>query len=238
VLVTEHSGVNAGATPAVRWSETLTADDVAALRQQMQCMARLVSAAAIDKVLNMVLAQPTPLEANQLAYLRCSSAGYAARDAIVERAGKRFGLKTAYLESPEQAGDAPRALAKEVGPVVSGQSVHFALWAAAVKAQQDLVDAMNAGDYDAATAALNRSFAGSGINPAVVDEIMVRRRNINWMKTLPPLLDQGGAFVLVGVAHLSGRAGLIAMLRMRGYSVRPVKVPAGTGTLDNVSDAL
>jgi len=43
-------------------------------------MAPLVSATAIDKVLAMVLAQPTPLEANRLAYQRCSSAGYAARD--------------------------------------------------------------------------------------------------------------------------------------------------------------
>jgi len=52
---------------------------------------------------------------------------------------------------------------------------------------------MNAGEYDAATAALNRSLAGSGIDPEVVNEIMVHRRNINWMKALPPLLNQGGA---------------------------------------------
>ncbi|BFG80448.1 hypothetical protein PTKU46_84820 [Paraburkholderia terrae] len=238
VLVTEHEDVDAGVTPAVSWREALTADDVAMLRQQMQCMAPLAPATAVDNVLTRVLTQPTPLEAIQLAYQRCASAGYASRDAIVERAGMRYGLKPAYLETPEQAGDAPRALAREVGAAVSGQSVHFALSPAAMKAQADLVDAVNAGDYDAASAALDRSLAGAGINPAVSDDIMVRQRNVNWMTTLPPLLDQGGAFILVGVAHLPGHGGLIALLRARGYLVRPVKVPAGQGKLDDANGTL
>ncbi|WP_429538012.1 TraB/GumN family protein [Paraburkholderia youngii] len=48
--------------------------------------------------------------------------------------------------------------------------------------------------------------------------------------TLPPLLDEGGAFVLVGVGHLPGRDGLIELLRARGYTVTPVTLPAGRGT--------
>jgi uncharacterized protein len=50
---------------------------------------------------------------------------------------------------------------------------------------------------------------------------------------LPPLLNQGEAFILVGAEHLPGRSGLIAMLRKRGYSVRPVKAPAGAGRLND-----
>jgi nucleoside 2-deoxyribosyltransferase len=49
---------------------------------------------------------------------------------------------------------------------VSGQSVHLALSAAAASAQAHLVAALNAGDYDAAAAAENRSLAGSGVHPA------------------------------------------------------------------------
>jgi hypothetical protein len=73
-------------------------DDVAALRRQIQCLALpLVSAASIDRALGMLLAQPTPLEANQIAYRRCESTGYAARDQIIERAAERYVLTPALM---------------------------------------------------------------------------------------------------------------------------------------------
>ncbi|MGF6961345.1 TraB/GumN family protein [Paraburkholderia youngii] len=230
VLVTEHSDVDQGVTPAVRWRDALTEDDVATLREQIQCAAPTAPVSVIEGLLKAVLSQPTPLDANQFAYMRCASAGYVAREQLIERARAQYRIRPAYLETPDQAGGAPRALAKEVGAAVSAQSVHFALSVEGAKAQADVVDALNRGDYGAASAALDRSLAGSGINPSVFNEIMVRRRNLSWMMTLPPLLDEGGAFVLVGVGHLPGRDGLIELLRARGYTVTPVTLPAGRGT--------
>jgi hypothetical protein len=156
----------------VPWRDALTPDDVAILRQQIACFAPpSLTDAQIETVLTAVLQRPTPLEANQIAYQRCASAGYAARDDIVKRAAERYGLTAAYLETPRQAGDAPRALAMTVGAAVSAQAVHFALSPAALNAQADLVDALNAGDYQSAAAAVDRSLAGAGINPTVFDDI-------------------------------------------------------------------
>ncbi|MGZ2744866.1 TraB/GumN family protein [Burkholderia stagnalis] len=58
---------------------------------------------------------------------------------------------------------------------------------------------------------------------------MVRERNAQWLKTLPDLLQRGGTFVLVGVAHLPGPDGLVAGLRARGFSIESIELPAGTG---------
>jgi uncharacterized protein YbaP (TraB family) len=37
-----------------------------------------------------------------------------------------------------------------------------------------------------------------------------------------PLIEKGGAFIAVGVLHLSGDTGLVALLRVTGYKVTPV----------------
>lgn len=54
-------------------------------------------------------------------------------------------------------------------------------------------------------------------------ETMLVERNHNWIPVIEEALrDEGTAMVLVGVAHLPGEDGLLALLEARGYSVSPL----------------
>lgn len=47
-------------------------------------------------------------------------------------------------------------------------------------------------------------------------------RNQNWADRIPALMQQNTSFFAVGAAHLSGKKGLIQLLRKKGYTVTPV----------------
>ncbi len=55
------------------------------------------------------------------------------------------------------------------------------------------------------------------------EEVLIYGRNADWAKRLPPIMKQGSTFVAVGVAHLPGERGLLALLKKAGYTVSPVK---------------
>lgn len=57
-------------------------------------------------------------------------------------------------------------------------------------------------------------------------EILLLGRNRAWMERLIPELEQGSAFVAVGLAHLLGDDSVLAMLAERGFTIRRV---GGTG---------
>lgn len=52
-----------------------------------------------------------------------------------------------------------------------------------------------------------------------VREILLKRRNTNWIKKLPELIQDKSTFIAVGVRHLPGKDGLISLLREKGYKV-------------------
>ena len=52
--------------------------------------------------------------------------------------------------------------------------------------------------------------------------LLLAGRNETMAERTAPLLANGGAFVAVGALHLSGKGGLIALLRGRGYGVTKV----------------
>lgn len=51
---------------------------------------------------------------------------------------------------------------------------------------------------------------------------LMRKRNENWMKKLPGIMDKGSAFIAVGGGHLVGKYGLLSLLQNAGYLIRPV----------------
>jgi len=54
------------------------------------------------------------------------------------------------------------------------------------------------------------------------DEVMLFRRNQNWISRIDILTHERPTFIAVGAAHLGGDKGVIALLRKAGYKVRAV----------------
>lgn len=52
-----------------------------------------------------------------------------------------------------------------------------------------------------------------------LQEVLLKRRNTNWMKKIPELIKDKSTFIAVGVRHLPGKDGLISLLREKGYKV-------------------
>ncbi|MBK3844175.1 TraB/GumN family protein [Paraburkholderia aspalathi] len=221
VVVTEHSGFGDGTVSATPWHKGLEPADIATLREHLSCKLPIRDDTLVDNVIRLHLAQPTPVAADG-----CDSVGYESRDMIIQLAQQRYGITPSYLETDREV----VAQEKRVPWDTSGCGIHFTLSNAAAILRADLVDALNDGDYAKVDRTARKYFAATGMDYGTFYNVMVGERNAAWMQTLPPLLDAGGAFVLVGASHLPGRDGLIALLRQRGYTVQLVQLPAGTGT--------
>jgi uncharacterized protein YbaP (TraB family) len=60
---------------------------------------------------------------------------------------------------------------------------------------------------------------------AVVERLMVRmldERNINMVRRVLPVMDNGSVFMAVGAMHLPGELGVLSLLANEGYEVTPV----------------
>lgn len=53
---------------------------------------------------------------------------------------------------------------------------------------------------------------------------MLTKRNHNWVKNMPALMQKQSVFFAVGAAHLSGNNGVLQLLKENGYSVKPVNI--------------
>ena len=54
-------------------------------------------------------------------------------------------------------------------------------------------------------------------------DILLTKRNQNWVEQLQSILKTKSVFIAVGAAHLVGDDGLITLLRKEGYTLRPIK---------------
>jgi uncharacterized protein YbaP (TraB family) len=59
--------------------------------------------------------------------------------------------------------------------------------------------------------------------PELTDR-MLKNRNLKWIAELPAIIKEQPTFVAVGAAHLVGKYGLIKQLRLKGYTVKAVKI--------------
>jgi uncharacterized protein len=55
-------------------------------------------------------------------------------------------------------------------------------------------------------------------------EILVDKRNINWVQKIIHTINSKSAIIAVGALHLPGKKGLINLLREVGYSVEPMRI--------------
>lgn len=53
-------------------------------------------------------------------------------------------------------------------------------------------------------------------------DILLDRRNKNWVSQLNTILPEKNIFIAVGAGHLVGEYGLIALLKKEGYTLRPI----------------
>jgi uncharacterized protein YbaP (TraB family) len=54
------------------------------------------------------------------------------------------------------------------------------------------------------------------------EEILLTRRNINWIGQLKTIMHKESVFVAVGAGHLVGEKGLLSLLKKEGYKVEPL----------------
>jgi uncharacterized protein YbaP (TraB family) len=52
-------------------------------------------------------------------------------------------------------------------------------------------------------------------------ELLLERRNHDWIPKLTAWINEGNSFIAVGAGHLAGEFGLIRLLRQQGYEVWP-----------------
>jgi uncharacterized protein YbaP (TraB family) len=57
----------------------------------------------------------------------------------------------------------------------------------------------------------------------VYNEILTKR-NHNWVKNMPKLMNKQSIFFAVGAAHLSGNDGVLKLLKEAGYSIKAVNI--------------
>ncbi len=55
------------------------------------------------------------------------------------------------------------------------------------------------------------------------NELLLERRNRNWIPIMEKMMTEGPTFFAVGAGHLGGEAGVIALLREEGYTLTPVR---------------
>lgn len=54
-------------------------------------------------------------------------------------------------------------------------------------------------------------------------EMLLDKRNINWVNQLKGILPKQNIFMAVGAGHLVGKKGLIELLKQEGYTLRPIE---------------
>ncbi|MCB0637163.1 MAG: TraB/GumN family protein [Lewinella sp.] len=55
------------------------------------------------------------------------------------------------------------------------------------------------------------------------EELLLLKRNRNWIPVMSNLMAEGTTFFAVGAGHLAGEEGVIALLRAAGYTLRPIR---------------
>ena len=141
-------------------------------------------------------------------------------DMYFQQEGKRLGNKVLAFETMKEQGDlllgAPmteqkkellESIRKKDEAKTEGDKLY------ALYLQQDL---------DGLEKMLTSAFAKMS-NPDLSDK-MLKDRNLKWIVKIPVMIKEQPTFIAVGAAHLVGQYGLINQLRLKGYTVTPVKI--------------
>jgi uncharacterized protein YbaP (TraB family) len=70
--------------------------------------------------------------------------------------------------------------------------------------------------------AMENSLGKSEFGSDKYEDILLTRRNINWVDQLKSIMKKESVFVAVGAGHLVGEKGLLNLLRKEGYTITPL----------------
>jgi len=73
-----------------------------------------------------------------------------------------------------------------------------------------------------AVAEMANMISEEGSDAGRFEELLLTRRNENWMNPMVEIMQKGKAFFAVGAGHLGNTKGVIALLRQAGYTVEAV----------------
>lgn len=207
-----------------RWASALTPEEVQTFATRLQCnpKAKLAPGTDVAKASHRLLSMGDPVSALGIAVLRCAPPGTVSRDDLLARAAAERGLATVGLE---------RAVDVEAKRFSIDEDTYAHLLKAALQPGNEvdmerLAVALNNAEYDEILSIMAAPVPASAAQR--YRDVMVDERNVEWMSRLRPLLEEGGAVINVGAAHLGGTNGLIALLESRGYAVEAMLVPAAT----------
>jgi uncharacterized protein YbaP (TraB family) len=54
-------------------------------------------------------------------------------------------------------------------------------------------------------------------------ELLLDRRNRNWIPIMESAMKKSSTFFAVGAGHLAGSQGVLELLRKQGYKVKPIQ---------------
>ncbi|MFP3655742.1 MULTISPECIES: TraB/GumN family protein [Burkholderia] len=221
--VVEHTGIptlpdnQAPAPGATReWAKTLTDAEINIYLERAKC------GGWSEQSARELLAEPTPHEANALAYTICPFPRSMSRDNYLATIAP-FSL-TRATEVLEDANwvESQRRMVPPSGDIPGFK------WALAHDPKSVLEqtrDLLNAGNYDGIRAQVLESM-GTEDAAAAYTKHMVDERNAAWLPRLGAILNDGNAVVVVGAMHFPGPTGLISLLRQRGYVVQAISWPS------------
>ncbi|QTN38785.1 TraB/GumN family protein [Cryomorphaceae bacterium] len=89
----------------------------------------------------------------------------------------------------------------------------------AVEVTEAIIEAYKSNDYSAIERMEKKDMDHWGSIDHLLED-----RNDRWVKQIPQIVPNGGAFIAVGAMHLVGSRGLVEQLRSQGYSVQPIPV--------------
>ena len=69
---------------------------------------------------------------------------------------------------------------------------------------------------------MEKLLAKSEFGSEKYEEILLTKRNINWVEQLKNIMPRENVFVAVGAGHLTGKNGLLSLLKKEGYTVEPL----------------
>ena len=55
-----------------------------------------------------------------------------------------------------------------------------------------------------------------------IKSFILDQRNKNWVANMPEIMQKEAVFFAIGATHLSGKQGVINLLRKAGYQVKPI----------------